>query len=309
MAIVIVRQDDKILLWKKALKQINPELQVYSFLEDHPINEIEVALVWKHPAGILSKYHNLKYIASSGAGVDFIFEDASVPKHLPITRVVDKMLANDMSEYIIAVIFNFLKNLNSYKLMQTKAIWSSKPYYRICDLKVGILGLGALGSVLAKDLVKFGFNTRGWSASQKNIDGIRSYAGKEQLSDFLAETQVLICLLPLTNKTKNILNKQLFKQLPKGAHIINAARGGHLVDAELIEMIDNGHLSGASLDVFHKEPLEPGHLFWAHEKINITPHCASVSDTDSVAPQIIENYYRMKKGLPLLYLVSKKEGY
>lgn len=309
MSIVIIRQDNKIQLWKEALQKVAPEIKVYSYLDEHPADEIEVALVWKHPEGTLSKYNNLKYIASSGAGVDFIFEDVSTLKNLPITRVVDNMLASDMSEYIVAVIFSYLKNLNTYKIAQTKDIWKPLLYRRISDFKVGILGFGALGSVLAEDLIKFGFKTQAWSASKKTFEDVTTFAGHDQLSEFLSTTEILVCLLPLTNQTEGILNKSLFKQLPKGAHIINAARGGHVVDVDLIEMIDNGYLSGASLDVYHQEPLDKEHPFWAHEKINMTPHYASVSDTNSVVPQIIENYRRMKKGAPLIHLVSTEKGY
>jgi len=309
MSIVIIRRDDKTNLWKEALQKAAPDIKVYSFLEDHPKHDIEVALVWKHPEGTLSKYPNLKYIASSGAGVDFIFADESTPKNLPITRVVDTMLAIDMSEHVIAVIFSYLKNLNSYKIAQTKAIWKPMPYRRISDFKVGILGLGALGSILAADLVRFGFRTQGWSTSQKSIEGVVTFGGKDQLAEFLATTEILVCLLPLTNETEGILNTALFQQLPEGAHVINVARGGHLIDADLIEMIDNGHLSGASLDVYHQEPLSSEHPFWRHDKIHMTPHYASVSDTDSVVPQIIENYRLMKKGTPLLNQVSPSKGY
>ncbi len=309
MSIVIIRQDGKIGVWKAALQQAAPEIKVYSYLEDHPKDEIEVALVWKHPSGTLSQYPNLKYIASSGAGVDFIIEDSDIPKDIPITRVVDGFLASDMAEYVIAVIFAYLKNLNTYKIAQTKSIWKPKPYQRISDFTVGILGLGALGQVLANDLVRFGFKTQGWSASKKAIKGVTTYAGNEELSHFLAKTEILVCLLPLTKETRGILNKPLFEQLPKGAHIINVARGGHLVDTDLIEMIDNGHLSGASLDVFHQEPLPPEHPFWQHENINITPHYASVSDTASVVPQIVENYKRCQNNESLLNVVSMVKGY
>lgn len=309
MSIVIIRQDDKIQRWKDALQKAAPEIRVYSYLEEHPANEIEVALVWKHPLGTLSKYNNLKYIASSGAGVDFIFEDETTPQNLPITRVIDTMLASDMSEYIVAVIFSYLKNLNTYKIAQTKDIWKPLPYRRISDFTVGILGLGALGGVLANDLVRFGFRTQAWSASEKTFEGIATLNGTDQLPTFLATTEILVCLLPLTKETQGILNKDFFQQLPKGAHVINAARGGHVVDADLIEMIDNDHLSGASLDVYHQEPLSQEHPFWEHEKINMTPHYASVSDTDSVVPQIIENYRRMKKGDVLMNLVSPHKGY
>lgn len=309
MSIVIIRQDDKINSWKAALKAAAPALKVYSYLEEHPKDEIEVALIWKHPQGSLSNYPNLKYIASSGAGVDFIFEDASAPRNLPITRVIDTMLASDMSEYVIAVIFAYLKQLNTYKIDQLKGVWKPRAYHRISDFTVGIMGLGALGTVLAKDLITYGFKTQAWASSKKVLDSVKTFSGQKELHEFLSTTEILVCLLPLTDATAGILNQDLFKQLPKGAHIINAARGGHVQDDQLLEMIDNGHLSGASLDVFHQEPLPFDHPFWTHEKINITPHYASVSDTNSVVPQIIENYRRMKAGEPLFNLVSHEKGY
>lgn len=309
MSIVIIRQDDKIELWKTAIKTADPNIKVYSYLEPHDKNLVEVALVWKHPKGSLAAYSNLKYIASTGAGVDFIFEDETTPKDLPITRVVDTMLASDMSEYVIAAIFSFLKHLNSYKVDQFHKVWKPRPYYRISDFNIGIMGLGALGTVLAKDLLRFGFKPQGWSNSKKVIQGVTTYQGESEFGSFLSTSQVLVCLLPLTNETTGILNAGIFEQLPIGAYLINAARGGHLVDQDLLDYIDNGHIAGATLDVFHQEPLPPTHPFWENEKINITPHYASVSDTDSVVPQILENYGRMQRGESLLNLVSELKGY
>lgn len=309
MGIVIIRQDDKIEGWKSALKNAVPNVEVYNYLEKHPVEKVKMALVWKPPMGVIKNYPNLECIASSGAGVDFLFEDKTLPTAIPITRVVDEYLAQDMSEHVIGLVFSYLKNFNQYKHDQINKIWKPLGYRRIKDLTVGIMGLGALGTVLAADLVKFGFKVNGWSQSAKYLKAVDTFSGQENLRNFLGATQILVCLLPLTNATTGILNKQLFNQLPKGAHIINVARGGHLVDEDLIEMLDNGHLSGASLDVFHQEPLSKKHPFWEHEKINMTPHYASVSDTASVVPQIIENYRRLASGEELLNLVSTSKGY
>ena len=344
MPIVIIRQDGKIDLWKNALLQASPDLEVYSYLEEHPKEKVDMALVWKHPKGSLAEYPNLKLIACNGAGVDFIFEDTDKPEDIPITRIVDTKLADDMSEHVLAVILGHLKNLDVYKLQQTQKIWKPRPYRRISDFTVGIMGLGELGSVLAKDLVRFGFKVQGWSNSPKSITGVKSFhdrgqsneGGKESfdstqessnrtkesshatkgtsnkgtgLSEFLASSEILVCLLPLTDDTNGILNASLFEQLPKNAFIINVARGGHLVDADLIEMLDNGHLSGAGLDVYHEEPLPSSHPFWEHPKVHMTPHYASVSDPDSVVPQIIENYRRLQAGRPLINEVSRDRGY
>ncbi|MDP5231523.1 MAG: glyoxylate/hydroxypyruvate reductase A [Cellulophaga sp.] len=309
MSIVIIRQDGKVALWKKALQEYDPSLEVYSYLEPHDKEKIKVALVWKHPEGSLKDYPNLAYIASNGAGVDFIFEDVSAPTHLPITRVVDEQLAIDMSEYVLAIILHNLKKLDVYKVNQTRKTWQPFPYKRIADVRVGILGLGVLGSQVAKDLENVGFKVQGWSNTRKDLKNIPSYAGKEELSAFLNISDILVCLLPLTKDTKGILNKQLFEQLPKNAFIINVARGGHLVDQDLRDAINNDQISGASLDVYHDEPLPKDHFFWTFDEIMMTPHYASVSDVKSVVPQIVENYKRMQANLPLLHLVSKNRGY
>ena len=296
-------------MWKEALLAADSDLPVFGYHDEHDHASIDMALVWKHPKDALACYPNLKCIASSGAGVDFIFEDSEAPIHLPITRVVDTFLAKDMSEHVLAVILGHLKNLDQYKLDQVNKVWRPRQYRRIADFKVGILGMGTLGQVLAADLVKFGFQVQGWSKSRKSLERVKSFAGQNELSAFLETTEILVCLLPLTDETAGILNKKLFLHLPKGAYVINVARGGHLVDEDLIEMLDKEHLSGAGLDVYHQEPPNADHPFWEHPKIHMTPHYASVSDTESVVPQIIENYRRLKAGEPLLNLVSKSRGY
>ena len=185
MGIVIIRQDDKIDTWKKALKAADSNIPIFSYLEAHNKEAIRMALVWKHPQGELMNYPNLKCIASSGAGVDFIFEDPKTPKNLPITRVVDTMLAKDMSEHVIAVIFSYLKNLGQYKMDQINRVWKPLNYKRISDYRIGIMGLGALGEVLASDLIRFGFKAQGWANSPKSIEGVKTYVGQREMIEFL----------------------------------------------------------------------------------------------------------------------------
>lgn len=309
MAIVIIRQDNKIDSWKKALKAKAPDISIYSYLEEHPKEEITLACVWKQPVDSLKQYPNLKCIASLGAGVDFIFKDQSVPENIPITRVVDPVLASDMSEFVLALILSFFKNLNNYRTDQMKKVWYPQEYKRISDVTVGIMGMGALGEKLAEDLIKNRFKVIGWATSPKIIPGVEVYTGDKEKNTFLSRSNILVCLLPLTRETTGILNSKLFKELPKQSYVINVARGGHLVDEDLLEYINNGHLAGAGLDVFHEEPLSVEHPFWTHPKIHITPHIASVSDIESVIPQLLENYGRLKEGLPLNNIVNREKGY
>ncbi|WP_394748784.1 2-hydroxyacid dehydrogenase [Spongiimicrobium salis] len=308
MGIVIIRQDDKIEAWKNAIQTFDPKVEVYSYLEDHSKEEISMVLVWKPPHGIIGQYPNLKCIASAGAGVDFIFEEEDLPS-VPITRVVDPVLASDMSEFVLALTLNHLKNLNTYKADQSAQQWVPRPYLRIKDVTIGILGLGTLGQAVAADMLKLGFKVQGWARSSKELEGITSFSGPEELSTFLATTSILVCLLPLTKETEGILNVDLFEQLPKGSYIINVARGAHLNAADLIKALDREQLSGASLDVFHTEPLPKTHALWQHPKVHITPHVASVSDPQAVVPQIMENYYRLESGKALYNVVSSQKGY
>jgi glyoxylate/hydroxypyruvate reductase A len=309
MAIVIIRQDNKLEAWKEALLAKAPDIAIYSYLEEHPKDEITLAYVWKQPDGLLSQYPNLKCIASFGAGVDFLFKDPSLPKNVPITRVVDPVLGSDMSEFVLALILGYFKNLNGYKADQLKGVWQPREYKRISDVTVGIMGMGALGKLLAEDLVKNKFKVIGWASSSKSLSNVKVFSGEEEKNTFLSMSHILVCLLPLTPETSGILDSSLFEKLPKHAYVINVARGGHLVDEDLLEYLDNGHLSGAGLDVFHEEPLPAEHPFWKNPKIHITPHVASVSDIESVIPQLLENYQRLTEGLPLHNTVNREKGY
>lgn len=286
-----------------------PQLAIYNAMEPHPRDAITMAIVWKHPRGSLRGYSNLACIASFGAGVDFIFEDPDLPKNVPITRIVDPVLASDMSEFVLALLLGRLKNLNQYARDQSRSIWNTREYRRISDVTVGIMGVGALGTVLAGDLIRSGFRVHGWRNSGKQDGAFPVYAGKAALTGFLKKTNVLVCLLPLTSATRGILNRDLFLRLPRGAFLINVARGGHLVEEDLLEMLGEGQLSGAALDVFHEEPLPEEHPFWSHPAIQITPHIASVSHLDSVVPQLLDNYERLQKGLDLQNVVSRAKEY
>jgi glyoxylate/hydroxypyruvate reductase len=171
------------------------------------------------------------------------------------------------------------------------------------------MGLGELGSHTALQLSKLGFKVHGWARSAKLMEGVGTFAGPEEFEAFLSSSTILICLLPLTKKTADILNKDTFSKLPKGAYVINVARGEHLVEEDLIEMLDKGHLSGASLDVFREEPLTEDHPFWSHPLIHVTPHIASITNPASAVSQILENYDRMRHGESLINVVSQTKGY
>lgn len=309
MSIVIISPNRNIEPWINSLKKVEPKIDIQIFGKDNNQGESDFALSWNHPIGAFSNYPNLKCISSMGAGVDHLLNDPDLPKNITITRIVDPELSQSMFEFILSLIMNHLRGLTGYKIEQSYTIWEPKPYIRMKDVNIGIMGIGAIGTHSALQLNKLGFKVSGWASSKKEIKDVTVFYGDKQLPDFLKDSHILICLLPLTKETQGILNEATFRLLPKNAFVINVARGQHLVDLDLIELIDNGHLSGASLDVFSDEPLAKEHPFWKHPKINITPHIASLTNPNSVAPQIIENYKRMKENRPLLNVVSRNKGY
>lgn len=293
--------------WQKALLQIDPKLDIRVWPDVGNPADIEFALVWNYPIGELLKYPNLKCISSLGAGVDHIFRDSQRPPHVPIVRVVDPLLIRDMTQYIVWAVLNFTREFPRYQEQQKHKKW--QPHAPKNEVNIGILGLGQLGSDAANKLDGLGLRVSTWSRTPKNMTGIKTFFGAEQFNEFLTQTKVLINLLPLTPETENILNRDLFYTLPKGAYIINVARGNHLVEQDLIAALGDDQIAGACLDVFRTEPLPADHPFWRHPKIIISPHNASVTNPRSVAPQILDNYYRALKHEPLLNLVDPKQGY
>ena len=308
MSILIIR-DRNSEVWKAAIEKKNPAVEVEVYPEVKSKEAIEYALVWNHPPGVFKQFPNIKVIASMGAGVDHILRDPELPENAKITRVVDKQLTEDMADFVLTLVLNHLRNINLHQENEQNREWKPEAYQRIADVKVGILGMRELGSTAGKKLSDNGFTVRGWAQSRKEIKNIKIYAGQEELDAFLAESDILVCLLPLTPETENILNSTLFKKLPNNAFIINVARGKHLVEEDLLVAIDKGHLSGAALDVFREEPLPAEHLFWAHPKVQVTPHVASVTNPSSVVFQVLENYKRMKNGEDLENVVNKEKGY
>lgn len=308
MSIVIISDRDP-KAWIQALKNKNPDLDLRVYPDDKDREEVEYALVWNHPPGVFTNYPNLKVVASMGAGVDHILRDPKLPANITLTRIVDEQLATDMAEFVLALVMDHLRNLSFHQYQEFQQQWKPKSYLRISEVDVGIMGIGNLGITVSKKLSLTGFRVHGWARTHKDIGNIKVYTGEEELSEFLARSRVLICLLPLTADTENILNKKVFQQLPKNAFVINVARGGHLVEEDLLEMIGNNHINGAALDVFAREPLPEEHPFWKDPRIKVTPHIASVTKPAAVASQVLENYDRMKRNEPLKNAVDKSIGY
>lgn len=295
--------------WKRVLLNLNPNLDIRIWPDVGSPDEIDTVLVWRHPYGVLKQLPKLKLIASLAAGVDHVMTDPDLPIGISIVRLTDPYMANDIVQYVLAYLLNHIKRIDHWASYQQEKLWSRKPPFNYSDKTIGIMGLGFLGAKAAHALANIGLNVTGWSYSPKILAHIKTYAGKSEFSEFLNQTDILICMLPLTNETQDILNKTTFEQLPQGAYIMNIGRGEHLVEPDLLQALASGQLSGACLDVFRQEPLPADHPFWSHPNIRVTPHIASVTNPKTAAPQVLDNYERMQKGQPLINEIDSVKGY
>lgn len=310
MALLLVCPSKNPAPWQEALASVAPDIPVRVWPETGDPADITFALLWNHPAGVLDTFPNLQAISSLGAGIDHINSDTAIPSHLPVARIVDPALVQSMSEYVVTATLNDFRDFPAYRHLQSRQSWQPLQPRDIRTHRTGIMGMGMLGYDAARKLHGLGFNVEGWSRRPKSYPELnRSWAGREALPDFLSRIQTLICLLPLTPETAGILDYELFSLLPDGAYLINVARGGHLMEADLLRALDEGKLSGACLDVFENEPLPADHPFWRHPGITITPHIASITNPLTAAPQVAENYRRANAGKPLLHAVDRRQGY
>ena len=229
-------------------------------------------------------------------------KDPQISTHIPVTRIVDPFLTRDMTNYVIMGVMMHQRSIPVFADLQQKRTWDRLPYR---NLKIGVMGLGVLGAHCATHLAQLGFETSGYSRTQKSFEGVNCFSGNE-LEFFLKNLDVLVNLLPVTPKTESILNKNLFTQMKKGAYLINVARGNHLVEEDLIQALDSNHLSGALLDVFREEPLPKENPLWAHPKVTITPHVASVSLPESVLSLLYQNINNLISGKELRIRLIKK---
>jgi glyoxylate/hydroxypyruvate reductase A len=308
MALLFYSLDDDAEAWRRELLRHLPDLDYRVWPELGDPAEIDAALVWKPPPGLLRGLPNLKAILSLAAGVDAMLADPTLPD-IPLCRLVDPSLTRTMSEFVLLQALKYHRQLDVYARQQRAARWRLHLPLPPAATTVGIMGLGVLGADAARTLQAHGFAVWGWSRTEKRLDGVTCFAGEAELEAFLGGTQILVCLLPLTAETKGILDARLLARLPQGARLVNVARGAHLVEEDLIEALDRGHLAHASLDVFQDEPLPPDHPFWRHPAIDVTPHAASYGLPESAALAVAENYRRLQAGRPLLDVVDRARGY
>jgi glyoxylate/hydroxypyruvate reductase A len=309
MSLLLVAKNRDFTSLKEALLEKDPNLDVEIWPRVENKERVQFAVCWQHPKHVLDSYPNLRAVSSLGAGVNHLLDDESLSSDIPICRLITGSLQNQMSEYVLNAITNYRLHIYDYFEQKKKGLWNQKSSIPLKHAPVGIMGLGEMGRNVATLLVQQGYHVFGWSRSKKDIKGVISYSGNEELDEFLNESKILINLLPLTEETEGILNLDLFKKIQKPGYLINVGRGSHLVEEDLIYAMDTGYLEGACLDVFENEPLSEKHPFWNRKNVMITPHIAAITPAKEAAEVIIENYKRALSGMDLLFEVEREKGY
>ena len=309
MAFLFRSTVDSAARWRGELARLTAELDIRVWPDIGDPAKIDYALVWRPEPGLLASLPNLRLILSLGAGVDHILCDPQLPRGVPIVRLVDPYLTDAMGEYVALQVLRLHRQDVDYGTQQQAGVWRELPQKNACERPVGILGFGEIGQNAARKLTALGFPVAGWGRRQRAVSGFRTYAGPGGLSQLLPESEILVCLLPLTSETEGILCARTFAALPRGAGLVNAGRGGHLLEEDLIPALDAGQLSAAALDVFREEPLPPSHPFWRHPRITVTPHIAGITNPKTAAPIILDNIRRCETGRPLINQVDPAQGY
>jgi glyoxylate/hydroxypyruvate reductase A len=295
-------------LWARFFAARAPDLPFRIWPDIGDPDAVRYLAVWKPPDDIAATFRNLELLFSVGAGVDQ-FDLMQLPPQIPLIRMIDPGIRESMIEYATMAVLALHRDLVDFIAQQRDQVWREIQIVSASSRRVGVMGLGLLGQAVLERLKVFGFPLAGWNRSPRSITDVTCYAGERALPEFLAQTDILVCLLPLTAETRGILNRDLFARLPRGAKLINVGRGGHLVADDLIDALDRGVLSAAVLDVAEPEPLPAGHPFWGHPRILLTPHNASMTIPESAVDYVLETIARHRRGETLPGLVDRERGY
>jgi glyoxylate/hydroxypyruvate reductase len=306
MRITVCCTDTKIAPWLEGLRTALPGAEVEDWRPGAP--PAEHAVVWVPPQQFLDEQPALKGIFNIGAGVDALMK-LRLPPQAVVVRLDDAGMSVQMAEFVCHALIRHFRELDGYGRDAAAGKWGFRKPRTRADFPVGVLGLGVLGQRVAQAVAAFDFPVRGWSRSAKDVPGVQCFAGAAQFADFLAGTRVLVNLLPLTPETENILDRDALSRLLPGGYVINVARGAHLVDADLVALLDSGHLAGAALDVFRTEPLPADHPFWRHPKITVTPHTSARTLRDESIAQIARKIRAFERGEPIAGVVDREKGY
>lgn len=308
MSLLLIAPNKDLETLKNAITSLDDNIDVEIWPRVANKDRVTFAVAWNHPKNTLSDYPNLKAVSSLGAGINHLLDDESISSETKLCRLVTTSLKSEMAEYVLQAVLAYRHHTVRYADQRREAYWGKHEIIPKNDAAIGVLGLGEMGATVAADLAEKGYQVNGWSISKKHIPNVQTFSENE-FEDFLSKTNILICLLPLTPKTKGILNLDVFKKLKQPAYLINVGRGQHLEEEDLVYALDTQKLTGAWLDVFHEEPLPKNHLFWSRPNIMITPHIAAVTNAKEAAERLIDNYKRALSGMELIDEITRTKGY
>jgi glyoxylate/hydroxypyruvate reductase A len=308
MSLLIICDNKEISPWLNIFQNIASEIAIQIYPDVQDKDDIKFILMWSRNSVDFKEFKNLKCVSSMGAGVDHILENNSIQNNIDICKIVDNDLANSMWEYLLGVVMSVVTKQQIYKKQQQNKIWKQNNTKCISQYCIGIMGLGKLGSLCAGSFNSLNFKVKGYSYSKKDLEYIECF-DKSELNKFIQDVDILINLMPLTKETNNFFNKDFFSKLNKNCYFINVGRGEQVNEKDLINALNIEQLSGATLDVFSQEPLSINSTLWEHEKINITPHIASISNPNTVIKQIVNNYYNVCNNQEVENKINRAKNY
>jgi glyoxylate/hydroxypyruvate reductase A len=286
--VLFISEEDDPAAWGRELAARLPDLRFTVWPDAVDVSSVDAALCFSPPPGLLAALPNLRVVQSLAAGLDHLAGDRAPPPGVPVLPMADPGAPTLMAEYMLAAVMRHHRGLDALASAQAAGRWQPLPVRAACERRVGVLGLGRLGLAACTMLQSVGFQVTGWSRSVRDLPGLRTLHGPDGLDRLAGQSDILVCLLPLTPETAGILNARLFRLLPRGAFLVNAGRGGHLVEPDLLRALDSGELAGATLDVFTQEPIAPGHPFWRRADILITPHVAAFPRAETAADVVAD---------------------
>lgn len=309
MKILNCQSDTKSEPWLQGLRAALPEAEVFDWTPGAP--QADYAVVWAPPQQMLDEQTGLQALFNTGAGVDKLMA-LNIRPEVALVRLEDAGMGVQMVEYVLHAVTRHFRELGVYDHAQAESRWAYRKPLRRSDFPVGVLGLGVLGQQVAQGLAAFQYAVNGWSRRPHEVPGVQCFHGAQGLNDFLAASRFLVCLLPLTPDTEGLLNRDTLSRLQPGGYLINVARGAHLVDQDLLDLLASGHMAGATLDVFHEEPLPGDHPFWRHPAITVTPHTSARTLRDETIAQIAGKLRALASGADIASLggvVNRQRGY
>jgi glyoxylate/hydroxypyruvate reductase A len=295
-------------IWAQVFAEQAPDIEFHIWPDHGDPKRVEYLVAWAPPPEWIVTFPNVKVLFSSGAGVDQL-DLTGVPAHIQVVRMVEPGIVQGVVEYVVMAVLMLHRRIPEYLRQQAESVWRSGVAVQASNYRVGVMGLGVLGQAVLQRLGAFGYRRYGWSRTRKAIAEVATFAGDENLEEFLGCCDILVCLLPLTEETRGILDRRVFSGLPRGAALINAGRGAHLEESAFLDALDTGRLSQAILDVTEPEPLPCSHPFRTHPRIVLTPHIAGSTQPETAALVLVDNIRRHQRGEPLHDVIDRFKGY